>query len=299
MIGFFLRSLFQWVRPAELLGRGNSSEVRKAIWVGTPVGEKTFWGSENPDFVNEIEILAKLCHPNITSMFCCTKDERSCSIIMELMDENLHGLMYRRWLENQPLPFTIFEAVDIMLQIGEGVNYLHNEGIVHRDLKSKNILVKSVKVVNSDATYVHAKVADFALSKVKEKSTFNQTFNTGTFRWMAPEIINLVLGSEGSSSRSETKKHPFMCDVYSFAMVCYEILTGNVPFQDVTNPRELKEMVLANECPNLPNHCPLKLKALITKCWNKRPEEHPYFVDICLELKYLKCLLMSGMSFQS
>ncbi|KAG0629585.1 hypothetical protein M758_1G114900 [Ceratodon purpureus] len=291
----FWGGLFKWVKPAERLGKGAAAVVHKATWLGIQVAKKTFQGHDNPDFMQEAGILGKLCHPNVTSMFCCAKDKRSCAIIMELMDEDLHDLMQRRCNgNNNSQPFEILEAVDIMLQISEGVNYLHNQLVVHRDLKSFNILVKSVKARGSDIEYVHAKVADFGLSKTKESSIrySNQTSNAGTNRWMAPEIINL--NSMGGEENVLEPKYPFKCDVYSFAMVCYEILTCYKPFYEHWSPRVIKERVLNGERPSLPDHCPPSLEELIKKCWMQEPKERPAFATICAELRYLKYLLITG-----
>jgi hypothetical protein len=77
-------------------------------------------------------------------------------------------------------------------------------------------------------------------------------------------------------------------------MVCYEILTGYVPFHEEGVERIVKEKVVNGERPSLPQHCPPLLKALIEKCWIQEPEERPSFAMICSELKYLKYLLMTG-----
>jgi hypothetical protein len=299
----FWGRLFQWVKPSERLGKGMAATVHKATWLGMPVAKKTFQGHDNPDFTQEVGILGKLCHPNITSMFCCAKEKRWCAIIMELMDEDLHDLIQRRLTgNNDSYPFPLLEAVDIMLQIGEGVNYLHTQKIVHRDLKSFNILVKTVKARGVEIEYVHAKVADFGISKTKESSVrySNQTFNRGTYRWMAPEVINLSVGGQEGDlhAKKEMEKYPFKCDVYSFAMVCYEILTGYEPFHEETSPTIIKQKVLKGERPSLPDHCPPLLKALIMQCWTQEPKERPSFPFICSRLKYLKYLLMTGKHLQ-
>jgi hypothetical protein len=299
----FWRRFFQLVKPAEQIGKGTAATVHKATWLGIPVAKKTFQGHDNPDFIQEVGILGRLCHPNITSMFCCAKDKRSCAIIMELMDGDLYALMQRRLDgSNSSYPFPILEAVDIMLQIGEGVNYLHNQKIVHRDLKSLNILVKMVKARGVEIEYVHAKVADFGISKTKESSVrySNQTFNRGTYRWMAPEVINLSVGGQEGDlhAKKEMEKYPFKCDVYSFAMVCYEILTGYEPFHEETSPTIIKQKVLKGERPSLPDQCPPLLKALIMQCWTQEPKERPSFPFICSRLKYLKYLLMTGKHLQ-
>jgi len=108
-----------------------------------------------------------LSHPNILPLFCYATRDHSCSLIMELMDGDLHQLM-ERLVNNgsQDAPFELLEAVDIMLQVAEGMNYLHQNRVVHRDLKSMNILVK----YNEHDRHVYTKVADFGLSRIKELS---------------------------------------------------------------------------------------------------------------------------------
>jgi serine/threonine protein kinase len=157
-----------------------------------------------------------------------------------------------------------------------------------------NILVKRIKA--HDIEYVVAKVADFGLSKTKERTrTYsNQTLNLGTTRWMAPELINSCAGeskAEMSEGKEKELKYPFKSDIYSFGMVCYEILTGDIPFSNL-NPSDIKKQVLDLGRPPLPHQCPLLLKRLIKRCWSADPSKRPSFGEICAELRHLKCLLL-------
>ena len=79
-----------FVVQGQQLGRGASAAVYHAEWLGLCVAKKTFDGLDNIEFSKEVEVLSRLCHPNITSMFGCAKNEwrKKCSIIMELMDKN-------------------------------------------------------------------------------------------------------------------------------------------------------------------------------------------------------------------
>jgi hypothetical protein len=94
--------------------------VYRAMWLGAEVAKKTFYGPEFPYFVKEVSNIAGLLHPNITTMLCFAKDKRECSIVMELMDEDLFSLIQRRLQSNNAgeFPFGILEGVDIMLQVG-------------------------------------------------------------------------------------------------------------------------------------------------------------------------------------
>jgi hypothetical protein len=211
------------------LGSGAVGMVHKSIWrTGQiEVAEKVFYGSDHPSFVNEVEILAGLAHPNIMPLLAYATDDSSSSIVMELMDGDLLFLMEARVRERsrenstRKFPFTTPEALDIMLQTAEGMLYLHENKVVHGDLKSQNILVKSRKDI--DVEYVFIKVADFGLSKTKESSSTysTQTPNTGTTRWMGPELMTLgpVEPRARTSEHDRELRYPFKADVYSFGMV--------------------------------------------------------------------------------
>jgi hypothetical protein len=296
--------VFGSLRQSGILGKGSAATVYKAKWLGGKVAMKTFYGAGNHFFKKEVSILRGLSHPNIISLLWSTVDRRKCSIIVERMDGDLHTLMQVR-LEgrgDQESPFCILEAVDIMLQVGGGMLYLHEMKIVHRDLKSTNILVKHVREHNPEIEYFQVKVADFGLSKTKEKSVTysNQTINMGTPRWMAPEMIKTLDNASGSSGTdARTMKFPFKCDVYSFGMVCYEILTGEIPFSSITNlvdvkktVLDVKKTVLDGGRPTLPEECPTLLEALIEKCWTQDACQRPCFGQICAKLRHLKCLLL-------
>jgi tRNA A-37 threonylcarbamoyl transferase component Bud32 len=175
--------------PHGRIGEGSSATVHKVRWLGKDFAAKCFHGSKNEEAMRkEASLLVGLSHPNILPLFCCSIRDRSCSLVMELMDGDLHELMeVLVYNESQDAPFQLLEAVDIMLQVAEGMNYLHQNNVLHRDLKSKNILVK----YNERDRHVYAKVGDFGISKMKELSCTNSnlTMDQGTTRWMAPELF--------------------------------------------------------------------------------------------------------------
>jgi serine/threonine protein kinase len=301
--------------------------VYEVEWKGRKYAKKTFYGLA--EFQDEVSMLEKLSHPHIMSLLYSGRDKNSCFLVMDLMDGDLFTIMQERQNKSRDVfPFPILIAVDIMHQVAEGVNYLHENNIVHRDLKAGNILVKHVEQTNSgignalarvakyvpsiakyfkykkgselETKYLLAKVADFGLAKIKMKSkmTSEQDANVGTSRYMAPEIINLT-GRKLRRVRGE-KCLPFKCDVYSFAMLCYEVWTGNKPFPNVYYDKDVKKMVLNNKRPELPQpYCLPELIALITKCWDKTPNKHPKFETICEELECLKASLKKGLFFFS
>jgi len=280
--------------PKGQIGKGGSAIVRKVTWRGNDFAEKCFHGPENKAMQKEASLLAGLSHPNILPLFCCVTRDFSCSLVMELMDGDLRQLMEDLMNnESQVAPFELLEAVDIMLQVAEGMNYLHQNRVVHRDLKSNNILVK----YNECDRHVYAKVADFGLSKIKELScTYsNLTMDLGTTRWMAPELFgdseDHNVGPSSSSESNLSLQYHFKVDVYSFGMVCYEILTGCVPFFNI-KLTDLRKRIKDGLRPDMPEQCPEQLSTLVQFCYHLDPKARPSFPDICVELRHIMCSLM-------
>jgi serine/threonine protein kinase len=163
-----------------------------------------------------------------------------------------------------------------------------------------NVLVKPLPVVpelECNEGYLNAKLADFGLSKTKKSSTrFSyQTLNIGTCKWMAPEVFNIAKDeiNTGAVQLPEIA-HPFKADVYSFALVCYEILTGKQPFEGERMGELLKRITIDRMRPELPEQCPTRLASLIQRFSEHDPRERPDFPEICRELRYIKGLLLTG-----
>lgn len=287
-----MSKFLKWVedvnRP-EQIGKGTSARVYKKTWCGVPAAMKTFEGANNPIFLREVQILSQFHHPHITSIFCCTKDNIDCSFLMELMDESLFDMLRsRRGEDGKFHPFSLLDSINLMLQVGSGVQYLHDcKKIAHRDLKSANILVKKVEALDSKIVYFQVKLVDFGWSKTKETSTTssNMSYNVGTSKWMAPELMR-----ESSSELAKFNKFKgdiYKADIYSFGMVCYEILTGEVPFLEWD--KVIREGVSdGSKRPRLPDYiyCIPQFGELIKRCWSHSPSERPSMKEVCLELKY-------------
>lgn len=280
-----------WIyeNPGRILGKGSSGIIFKANWQGEEVAIKSFFLG----FKNEFSTHASLSHPNIVQFYYGQVDTQKSFIGMELMDGDLNNLMQER-LSFKETPFTILESIDIALQISNAVKYMHQHHIVHRDLKSMNILVKTLKTSENDIKVVCAKVCNFGISKMIDHSTTysRQTYNIGSPRWMAPENINIYHASNSSESLQMEMFYPLKSDVYSFAILCYEILTGDIPFSYIQIPNQMKKVVLNGGRPILPNRCPNMLKYLIERCWAHNPTARPSFDQISKELQHLKCLYL-------
>ncbi|KAG0611191.1 hypothetical protein M758_7G122600 [Ceratodon purpureus] len=276
------------------IGKGSFGTVFETMWLGDAYAKKEF-DTHCKDFADEANALAKLNHPHIVKVFTASSESCTpCFFLMEKMPYDLRTLMNLRMnrLGINP-PFPISAGIDMMLQISEAMSYMNSEGMVHRDLKAANILVEPVgDQADSCEGFVIAKLADFGLAKVKHEVTSRMTRNIGTRRWMAPEVF----GAHREDEEHLLEVFPRKADVYSFGIVCSEILTGKVPFCNIRfKARELYKLVTDPENPlrpELPQSCPASLASVIRKCWHTDPVMRPTFKEISTTLRYFKGQLM-------
>ncbi len=123
---------------------------------------------------------------------------------------------------------------------------------------------------------MHVKVTDFGLSKLQDRFT---TLRVGSTLWMAPEVFGV-----------DNMAYTNSADVYSFAMVFFEVLTGEIPFADVQQT-DFYEKIKIGVRPILPSKAdfPSYLSAFIERCWATRAEDRPKFPEICQIFQDLPC----------
>ncbi|OAY83907.1 Serine/threonine-protein kinase HT1, partial [Ananas comosus] len=205
-------------------------------------------------FISEVSLLFRLRHPNIIAFVAACKKPPVFCIITEYMS----GGSLRKYLHKQePHSLPLKLVLKLALDIACGMNYLHSRGILHRDLKSENILLGEDLAV---------KVADFGISCLESQCGSGKGF-TSTYRWMAPEMI-------------KEKSHTRKVDVYSFGIVLWELLTALIPFSEMTPEQAAFAVSQKNARPPLPATCPPALSHLISQCWATNPEKRPQFEDI-------------------
>ena len=266
------------------IGSGGFAEVYRNEWMGKTYCRKVLARDIGRcSFKNETKMLTALIHPHIVPMVCSFVDpEGKDCILMELLSEDLEKSI-KRETEAAPgaPPFELSKALDIMLQIGDGLNFLHQNKTSHRDLKSSNVLV----TIEPDLV---VKICDLGLAKLKETSASQsvQTPNTGTTPWRAPELF----GTAGCWA------DPRKVDVWGFALICAHILTGKPPFESVRNCKIYKEITTRGKRPDLPSTVPGALVKLLQACWERDPSKRPLFPYICRELRLLKGIVLLGTS---
>ncbi|MCK4403560.1 MAG: protein kinase [candidate division Zixibacteria bacterium] len=155
-------------------------------------------------FEHEAKAASALNHTNIATIYDIDKVEDQCFISMEYVEgKTLKELIRERTL-------SVKEALDIALQMAEGLNAAHKKDIVHRDIKSDNIILTDEGVV---------KIMDFGLAKLKGVTKLTKTGTTlGTIQYMSPEQAQGMEVDQRS-------------DIFSFGVVLYEMITGQLPFK--------------------------------------------------------------------
>lgn len=200
-------------------------------------------------FEREAQAAARLSHPNIVSVYDVGRDDGTRYIVMEYVPgKTLKQLI----LEHAP--FSLDEAIHIVRQVAAALDYAHQHGLVHRDIKPQNILVDERGFV---------KVTDFGIAKgLTDVSLTEAGFGMGTVHYVSPEQAR----GEPATPAS---------DIYALGVVLYEMLTGHLPF-DADNPIGLA-MQHVHEAPPQPRqfnpNIPPAVEAIILRALAKDPRQ--------------------------
>lgn len=215
----------------------------------------------------ESELLTRIDHPNVIRILGAGVSPKPFIILERLQDISQLFSVDRPHLFRRR-PFTFKEVLQLAQNFADAMRYLHNDihrdaMIIHRDLKPENL------GLNADG---ELKLYDFGLcrcvkKRTKDNEVYEMTGNTGSLRYMAPEV---VLGQPYNEK----------VDVYSFAVVMWAIATGREPFAGFDVQSHRCRVVLAGERPKLKKSWPAEFSDLLNECWRTVSEERPSFVEI-------------------
>jgi eukaryotic-like serine/threonine-protein kinase len=240
----------------EVLGKGGMGIVYKAMdnRIGRLVAIKMMTGgfAENPDllkrFYREAQSTGMLQHPNIV-------------IVYDLGDQEGNPYLVMEYLEGEPLdkmiasrkPMTIVQKLDYIIQCCNGLNYAHQRGIVHRDIKPANLMILK------DG---QAKIVDFGIARIGDKSLTRTGQVVGTITYMSPEQINAQV-VDGRT------------DIFSAGVMLYELLTNALPFDGKDTASTLLK-IIHEPPPPLKNYMqdyPAELEEVLSRALAKDREE--------------------------
>jgi serine/threonine protein kinase/Tol biopolymer transport system component len=217
---------------------------------------------ERARFLQEAQAASAINHPHVCTIHEIAAEGDQQFIVMEFVD----GKTLRQMVPVQKTQ----TAIDYAIQIGEALQEAHSKGIVHRDVKTDNILVNSKNQL---------KVMDFGLAKLKGSLKLTKTSSTvGTLAYMAPEQI------EGGEVDARS-------DIFSFGVVLYEMLTGHMPFRGEHEAAMVYSIVNEEPTP-IQKHIPdisSELIHVVNRALEKDPEDRYQTVhDMVIDLRRLR-----------
>ncbi|KAE8665267.1 Serine/threonine-protein kinase CTR1 [Hibiscus syriacus] len=272
-----LREVSEWEIPwenlqiGERIGIGSYGEVYRADWNGTEVAVKKFLdqdfsGDALVQFKCEVEIMLRLRHPNVVLFMGAVTRSPNFSILTEFLPR---GSLYKL-LHRSNIQLNEKRRIRMALDVAKGMNYLHtsNTTIVHRDLKTPNLLVDKNWVV---------KVCDFGLSRMKHHTFLSSKSTAGTPEWMAPEILRNEPANE-------------KCDVYSFGVILWELATLCIPWKGLNPMQVVGAVGFQNKRLEIPEGIDPMVAQIIRDCWQTEPHLRPSFAQLMFRLRRLQHL---------
>jgi len=264
---------FTDIELGEVIGEGGFSVVHKGTWKGMSVAVKKLkiqyadGGDKHADeFRKEVQLLSNLRHRNVVRYMGASLQSPDLCVLTELLECSMSDLLYK---QNQKLKME--QVLGFARDVAKGVKYLHSlkPMIIHRDLKSSNLLVDSLRV---------CKISDFGLSRIKDESVTKISGMLGTPGWSAPEIY-------------KQDKYTEKVDMYSYGVVLSEMVTGEKPYAGLNQMQIAFATVYQGQRPSLPDSIPKQLKTLIKSCWDSVPSKRPSWDKILDALRQIEDFL--------
>lgn len=205
-------------------------------------------------FKREITILSEIKHEAILP-FIGIVPKSPYYIVTEYMQE---GSLYTKLHGPEPLKDPTKLTI-IAIGVAQALKFLHSKRIVHRDVKSLNVLLDN---------NFFPKLCDFGMSRRLPENNELMSGSVGTPQWMAPEVMRSELYTEKA-------------DVYSYGILLWELLTGDIPFKQMKDVQVVLAVLSTNARPMITVHQNYRIANLIRYCWDSDPNNRPDFEHIC------------------
>jgi len=260
------------IKPTEIeildtLGAGSSATVYLGIYNKSKVAVKVMKYTKDSgtveDLIREASLMTALSHTNVVSYIGSYFKEPDIYIVTELMQRgDLFAILH-----NDDIVMETPHRKRFGLDVARGMAYLHSRNVIHRDLKTFNLLVTSDWVV---------KVSDFGLSKVIIDTTAQKLTACGTTAWAAPEVLRQQVYS-------------LKADVFSYGVCLWEIVTREEPFEGLNAVQVVMAVAVEKQRLPIPANISKNLNRLITACWQENPDDRPTFDQVIQTLESIEC----------
>jgi len=252
------------VQFLEKIGVGNFGDVYHGKWNGTiDVALKQLKASEHFEKIfQEVSMLQSLNHPNIVRFYGIhTVPNGEHFAVMEYMREG----SLDRIMQNEKKKIPLVDLLSIMKDTASGMAYLHQQGIVHRDLALRNLLVAQS---NKPGTKHTIKISDFGMMKMIDKGYCKTESKTIPVQWCSLEVLQFG-------------KFSFYSDVWAFGVVMWEIFSyGMIPYAGLSNVEVIEKVTIEGYRLPSPKNCPKEIYQWMLDCWNNEPEKRPSFGEL-------------------
>ncbi|KAF9163996.1 hypothetical protein DFQ26_001909 [Actinomortierella ambigua] len=250
-------------------GSGGYGSVYKGHWGNQPCAVKTFFLSQSElaqqSIQTEISFFQTLRHRHIIQFYRTHKDHGHTYLLMELAE---NGSLQQAILNTHPSLDDWTARRRLASEIAQGLAFIHQEGIIHRDLKSANVLL---------TRHMEAKLADFGLAKVKSMTLASMRISShsrasllGTLRWIAPELLFAKKPTYTAKS-----------DVYALGVVMWEMAANSTrPFNDQDNDAFVALAVSQGERETFPVDTPAEYRVWAERCWHHDPIQRPHASEV-------------------
>eukprot|EP01127_Copromyxa_protea_P000423 TRINITY_DN10350_c0_g1_i1.p1 TRINITY_DN10350_c0_g1~~TRINITY_DN10350_c0_g1_i1.p1 ORF type:complete len:403 (-),score=83.51 TRINITY_DN10350_c0_g1_i1:29-1237(-) len=261
------------LKIGEVIGKGKAGSVHQGTYQGKSVAIKCFNNSDKIDdkeFQKELSIMSVIRSERyVLVCYGGSAKKGNKFIVTELMETSVYDLLHEKTVEiNDQMAFIM------AIQIAKCVAYLHDCDIIHRDLKSLNLLVSK---------FFEIKICDFGLSRVIDKNA-PMTSSVGTVAWVAPEIIN-------QTKKQYTEK----ADIYSYGVILWELITREMPFADLEAFAIPIQVTKGKRPSPVPKAFNKEYRKLMKKCWGPKFSARPDANSIVTQLEsaYVKQMAKS------
>ena len=238
--------------------RAEDTKLKRTVALKFLPPEITHISEVHERFMREAQAAAALDHPNICTVYEFDEAEETSFISMAYIE----GQSLKNKIESGPMELE--EALRLVTQVAEGLGEAHKKGVVHRDIKSANILLDERG---------QAKIMDFGLARVTGRSLVTQEGMTmGTITYMSPEQ------SKGETVDQRT-------DIWSFGVILYEMLTGELPFKGEHEQAIVYSIRRDKPKPvtDIKADIPVSLEQVVSKALEKDPDDRYQHVEELLD----------------
>ncbi|KAJ9171992.1 hypothetical protein P3X46_015285 [Hevea brasiliensis] len=253
-------------------------EVKILNWGEDGIATAAEIAALRASFQQEVAVWHKLDHANVTKFVGASMGtsnlkippksptdgsydsdpSSACCVVLEYLPG---GTLKKFLIRNRRKKLAFKVVIQLALDLSRGLSYLHSKKIVHRDVKTENMLLDAHRTL---------KIADFGVARVEAQNPRDMTGETGTLGYMAPEVL-------------DGKPYNRKCDVYSFGICLWEIYCCDMPYPDLSFAEVSSQVIRQNLRPEIPRCCPNSFASIMRKCWDANADKRPE-MDVVVRL---------------